>query len=110
VLCCAVRCCAALRLVLATLPSTGCLSQCTCLPPAPTTHSPVLDPIQPNPLHTRNHHQFYITLSDAAPSLDERKTIFGAVGEGLEVLEAINDAFVDDQGRPFQNIRCGLMG
>ena len=29
----------------------------------------------------------------------------GQVSEGLDVLMAINDAFVDDAGRPLQNIR-----
>ncbi len=28
------------------------------------------------------------------------------VGEGLDVLDKINEAFVDDDGRPLQNIRC----
>lgn len=27
------------------------------------------------------------------------------VGEGLDVLDKINEAFVDDTGRPLQNIR-----
>ena len=27
------------------------------------------------------------------------------VSEGLEVLQAINEAFLDDKGRPLQNIR-----
>ena len=31
----------------------------------------------------------------------------GQVSEGLDVLDNINEAFVDDNGRPLQNIRCG---
>lgn len=76
------------------------------------------DEIKPNLKHNRrglvgmasggkdlNASQFYITLGAECPSLDEKRTIFGAVGEGLEVLDAINEAFVDDAGRPYQNIR-----
>ncbi|CAI7802495.1 unnamed protein product [Closterium sp. NIES-53] len=31
--------------------------------------------------------------------------IFGEVAEGLDTLQRINEAFVDDKGRPFKNIR-----
>jgi peptidyl-prolyl cis-trans isomerase-like 4 len=52
-----------------------------------------------------NNSQFYITTADALHSLDERHTIFGQVAEGLDILEAINDAPCDADGRPLQNIR-----
>ncbi|KAK9908808.1 hypothetical protein WJX75_003169 [Coccomyxa subellipsoidea] len=53
----------------------------------------------------RNASQFYITLGKDLDSLDEKHTIFGEVSEGLEVLDAINEAICDDKGRPLQNIR-----
>lgn len=52
-----------------------------------------------------NSSQFYITTRDELDSLDEKHTVFGEVAEGWEVLEAINDAPCDDDGRPLQNIR-----
>lgn len=52
-----------------------------------------------------NASQFYITTGTELDSLDEKHTIFGEVSEGLDVLEAIDEAFVDDSGRPLQNIR-----
>ncbi|GLC60770.1 cytochrome P450 monooxygenase 59 [Pleodorina starrii] len=52
-----------------------------------------------------NASQFYITTGEELDSLDGRHTIFGRVAEGWEVLDAINEAFVDAEGRPFQNIR-----
>ncbi|CAL8460649.1 g179 [Coccomyxa elongata] len=53
----------------------------------------------------RNASQFYITLAKDLDSLDEKHTVFGEVSEGLEVLDAINEALCDDRGRPLQNIR-----
>jgi hypothetical protein len=76
-------------------------------PSTPTAPDASPKPTQP-PTHPSPPPQFYITLGDEAPSLDEKKTIFGSIAEGLEVLEAIGDAFVDDAGRPYQNIRCGV--
>ncbi len=52
-----------------------------------------------------NASQFYITVGENLDSLDEKHTIFGEVSEGLDVLGAIGEAFVDDGGRPYQNIR-----
>lgn len=49
--------------------------------------------------------QFYITVRDEITSLDEKRTVFGQVSEGLDVLEKISEAFVDDDSRPLQNIR-----
>ncbi len=53
-----------------------------------------------------NASQFYITTGEDLDSLDEKYTIFGQVAEGMEVVDAINDAYCDDAGRPYQNIRC----
>ncbi|GFR45740.1 hypothetical protein Agub_g7156, partial [Astrephomene gubernaculifera] len=52
-----------------------------------------------------NASQFYITTGEQLDSLDGKHTVFGQVAEGWEVLDAINEAFVDAEGRPFQNIR-----
>ncbi|CAK0747033.1 cytochrome P450 monooxygenase 59 [Coccomyxa viridis] len=52
-----------------------------------------------------NASQFYFTLGPDLDSLDEKHTIFGEVTEGLEALEAINEAICDGSGRPLQNIR-----
>lgn len=52
-----------------------------------------------------NGSQFYITTGESLYSLDEKHTIFGEVAEGMDVLEAINEAPCDDAGRPLQNIR-----
>ena len=52
-----------------------------------------------------NASQFYITTGQELDSLDGKHTIFGEVSEGLEVLQQIDEAFVDDAGRPLQNIR-----
>lgn len=52
-----------------------------------------------------NASQFYITTGQDLDSLDGKHTIFGEVSEGLDVLQQIDEAFVDDDGRPLQNIR-----
>jgi len=52
-----------------------------------------------------NASQFYITGRDEVDALDERKTIFGQVVEGLEVVERINEAYCDEEGRPWINLR-----
>lgn len=52
-----------------------------------------------------NGSQFYITTGENLHSLDEKHTIFGEVAEGLDILEAIDSAPCDDNGRPLQNIR-----
>ena len=52
-----------------------------------------------------NASQFYITTGQDLDSLDGKHTIFGEVSEGLDVLQQIDEAFVDDAGRPLQNIR-----
>ncbi|KAL8135451.1 peptidyl-prolyl cis-trans isomerase CYP59-like [Apium graveolens] len=52
-----------------------------------------------------NASQFYMTLRDDLDYLDEKHTIFGEVAEGLETLSRINEAYVDEKGRPYKNIR-----
>lgn len=52
-----------------------------------------------------NASQFLITTGPSLPHLDEAHTIFGRVAEGLDVLGAIDGAYADADGRPYQNIR-----
>lgn len=49
--------------------------------------------------------QFIITLGDNLDYLDGKAAIFGKVVEGFDVLEKINEAFVDDTGTPLKDIR-----
>jgi peptidyl-prolyl cis-trans isomerase-like 4 len=53
----------------------------------------------------KNASQFIITTRDDVDALDGTRTIFGEVSEGFDVLQAINDAYCDEKGRPWQNIR-----
>jgi peptidyl-prolyl cis-trans isomerase-like 4 len=48
--------------------------------------------------------QFFITLGDGITTLDEN-AVFGQVMEGFDVLDKINNALVDDDKRPFIDIR-----
>jgi peptidyl-prolyl cis-trans isomerase-like 4 len=52
-----------------------------------------------------NASQFYITANDGLDSLDGKHTIFGEVSEGLDAVMRINEAYCDDSGKPWQNIR-----
>lgn len=52
-----------------------------------------------------NASQFYITTRADLDYLDGKHTVFGVVAEGEEVLMRINEAFVDEKGRPLKNIR-----
>ena len=53
-----------------------------------------------------NTSTFYITLtSNNLISLNKKHTIFGILTKGFDVLDKINDAYVDDNNRPFRNIR-----
>jgi peptidyl-prolyl cis-trans isomerase-like 4 len=52
-----------------------------------------------------NGSQFFITFGDNLDYLDGKYTIFGEVAEGFDVLDKIEDAYVDDDGRPYQDIR-----
>ena len=49
--------------------------------------------------------QFLITLGDNLEYLDAKAAIFGKVVEGFDTLEKINTAFLDQDGRPLQDIR-----
>ncbi|XP_058106895.1 peptidyl-prolyl cis-trans isomerase CYP59 [Magnolia sinica] len=52
-----------------------------------------------------NASQFYFTLRDDLDYLDGKHTVFGEVAEGIDTLMRINEAYVDDKGRPYKNIR-----
>ncbi|KAI8387313.1 peptidyl-prolyl cis-trans isomerase-like 4 [Blakeslea trispora] len=49
--------------------------------------------------------QFFITLADDLDYLDGKYTLFGEVVEGFDVLDKINNAYCDEKGRPFRDIR-----
>ncbi|KAI0298821.1 cyclophilin-like domain-containing protein [Russula brevipes] len=49
--------------------------------------------------------QFFITLADNIEYLDGKHAVFGHVVEGLDILDKINEVFVDQDGRPFKDIR-----
>lgn len=49
--------------------------------------------------------QFIITLGDNLDYLDGKAVIFGKVVEGFDVLDKINESFIDDRGRPLKDIR-----
>lgn len=50
--------------------------------------------------------QFFITLNDGPIEyLDGKHAVFGHVVEGLEVLQKMNEAFLDTEGRPLKDIR-----
>ena len=49
--------------------------------------------------------QFVITLGENIEDLDGKAAIFGEVVEGFDALEKINTAFIDNSGRPLQDIR-----
>ncbi|KAI5302302.1 hypothetical protein KEM56_000821 [Ascosphaera pollenicola] len=49
--------------------------------------------------------QFLITLGDTLEYLDGKAAPFGTVVEGFDVLEKVNSAFLDDEGRPLKDIR-----
>ncbi|PPR04654.1 hypothetical protein CVT24_011872 [Panaeolus cyanescens] len=49
--------------------------------------------------------QFFITLADNIDYLDGKHAVFGHVVEGLETLDKLNEVFVDQDGRPFKDVR-----
>jgi len=49
--------------------------------------------------------QFFITLADGIDYLDGKHAVFGHVVEGLDTLDKLNDVFMDQEGRPFKDIR-----
>lgn len=55
--------------------------------------------------HNMHGSQFFVTLGENLDYLDGVHTVFGEVSEGLDVLQKINEAIVDDTNRPYQDIR-----
>lgn len=49
--------------------------------------------------------QFFITTGENLEYLNGKHTVFGEVAEGMDVLTAINEAYCDKDGRPYQDIR-----
>ena len=49
--------------------------------------------------------QFLITLGADLDNLDGLHSVFGEVAEGHDVLEKLNEAFCDKEGKPYQDIR-----
>ncbi len=49
--------------------------------------------------------QFFITTADDKQHLDGQFTVFGMVAEGMDVVAKINEAYCDDKGRPYRNVR-----
>lgn len=49
--------------------------------------------------------QFFITLGDNIDYLDGKHAVFGHVVEGFDTLDKMNEVFVDQEGRPFKDIR-----
>ena len=48
--------------------------------------------------------QFLITLGADLDHLDGKHTVFGEVAEGDDVLAKLNEAYCDDENRPYQDI------
>jgi hypothetical protein len=49
--------------------------------------------------------QFFITLGDNIDYLDGKHAVFGHVVEGLDTLDKLNEIFVDQDNRPFKDVR-----
>lgn len=62
-------------------------------------------PASNNPDERRAGSQFIVTLRENIEQLDGKAAIFGEVVEGFDTLEKINTAFIDQAGRPLQDIR-----
>lgn len=52
-----------------------------------------------------NGSHFFITLTSDCQDLDGKHTIFGILSEGMENLEKLNKSYIDDNGRPWVDIR-----
>jgi len=52
-----------------------------------------------------NASQFFITTTEAQEHLDDKYVVFGEVAEGLDIVQAIAEAYADADGRPYQNMR-----
>ncbi|CAG8445196.1 4960_t:CDS:2 [Diversispora eburnea] len=49
--------------------------------------------------------QFFITTGENLDYLDGKYTVFGEVAEGFDTLDKINNAYCDETGRPYKDIR-----
>ena len=58
-------------------------------------------------MDNKNNSQFFITTGDqeACCFLNGKHTIFGEIEEGMEIVEEMNVAYVDGNGRPFTDLR-----
>lgn len=102
------------------LASIACVSGCSLL--NGETHRFVADEFHDELMHSKrgtismanfgqpntNGSQFFVTLADNLNYLDKKNTVFGQVAEGLDVLDKLNEAFVDEAGRPLQ-VCCALL-
>eukprot|EP00187_Rhodella_violacea_P018263 CAMPEP_0184726676 /NCGR_PEP_ID=MMETSP0314-20130426/34369_1 /TAXON_ID=38298 /ORGANISM="Rhodella maculata, Strain CCMP 736" /LENGTH=480 /DNA_ID=CAMNT_0027192147 /DNA_START=11 /DNA_END=1451 /DNA_ORIENTATION=- len=53
-----------------------------------------------------NGSQFFVTLGEELEYLDGKHTLFGRIAEGRdEFVAALNEAFVDDKGKPYKVLR-----
>lgn len=49
--------------------------------------------------------QFFLTLAGDLDFLDGKHAVFGKIVEGEETLRLINEALLDNDGRPLRDIR-----
>ncbi len=49
--------------------------------------------------------QFFFTLNSDIAYLDGKHAPFGTVVEGMEVLDKLNEIFLDGEGRPMRDVR-----
>lgn len=53
-----------------------------------------------------NTSQFFITLTGRhLDYLDKKHTIFGEIVENLEIIDKLNDVYIDEKGKPYQEVR-----
>jgi peptidyl-prolyl cis-trans isomerase-like 4 len=53
-----------------------------------------------------NRSQFFITLrGEDMDYLEGRHTVFGEVAEGLDIILNMNNLYIDEEGRPYQDVR-----
>ena len=49
--------------------------------------------------------QFFLTLAAELDYLDGVHTVFGEVSEGFDTLTKLNETIVDEEKRPYQDVR-----